>query len=52
MAKTEVTSVKFDLIVIGGGIFGSAVARDATLRGLKVILLVSRLITSHRAETE
>lgn len=39
MAKTEVTSVKFDLIVIGGGIFGSAVARDATLRGLKVILL-------------
>ena len=30
---------KFDLLVIGGGITGAAVARDATLRGLKVALV-------------
>ena len=29
----------FDLIVIGGGINGSAVARDASMRGLSVLLL-------------
>lgn len=29
---------EFDLIVIGGGINGAAIARDATIRGLKVIL--------------
>lgn len=28
----------FDLIVIGGGIIGAGIARDATLRGLKVAL--------------
>jgi glycerol-3-phosphate dehydrogenase len=30
---------KYDLIVIGGGINGAGVARDAALRGLKTILL-------------
>ena len=30
---------KFDVIVIGGGATGAGVARDATLRGLKVALL-------------
>jgi glycerol-3-phosphate dehydrogenase len=30
---------KFDLAVVGGGITGAAVARDATVRGLKVALL-------------
>src|SRR5689334_14361135 len=29
----------YDLLVIGGGIQGAAVARDAALRGLRVILL-------------
>ena len=29
----------FDLAIIGGGITGSAIARDATLRGLKVALV-------------
>jgi glycerol-3-phosphate dehydrogenase len=29
----------FDIAVVGGGVTGAAVARDATLRGLKVILL-------------
>jgi glycerol-3-phosphate dehydrogenase len=30
---------KFDLAVVGGGITGAAIARDATVRGLKVALL-------------
>ncbi len=30
---------RFDLIIIGGGINGAAIARDATLRGLSVLLL-------------
>lgn len=30
---------RFDLVIIGGGITGAAVARDASLRGLKVLLL-------------
>jgi glycerol-3-phosphate dehydrogenase len=30
---------KFDLAIIGGGINGAGIARDASLRGLKVILL-------------
>ena len=29
----------FDLLVIGGGIFGAGVARDAALRGLRVALV-------------
>lgn len=29
----------YDLVVIGGGINGAAIARDASLRGLKVVLL-------------
>ena len=29
----------FDLIVIGAGINGAGIARDATMRGLKVLLL-------------
>src|ERR1041384_3642117 len=29
----------FDLLVIGGGIFGAGVARDAALRGLRVALI-------------
>ena len=29
----------FDLLVVGGGIFGAAVARDAALRGLRVALV-------------
>ena len=32
----------FDLIVIGGGITGAGVARDATLRGLSTLLLEKR----------
>src|SRR4051794_40717011 len=32
----------FDLLVIGGGITGAAVARDATSRGLKVAVVEKR----------
>src|SRR5215208_7095793 len=34
----EFTRQSFDLIVVGGGIVGSGIARDAALRGLKVAL--------------
>ena len=33
---TELTSAPLDLLIIGGGIVGSGVARDAALRGLRV----------------
>ena len=33
------TGRRFDLLVIGGGIFGAGIARDAALRGLRVALV-------------
>lgn len=38
-APAELTGREVDLVVIGGGITGVAVARDAALRGLGVVLL-------------
>jgi len=35
----EMTRTVYDMAIIGGGIYGASVARDASLRGLKVILL-------------
>jgi glycerol-3-phosphate dehydrogenase len=35
----ETTGKTFDLIVVGGGIVGANVARDASIRGLKTLLL-------------
>jgi len=35
----KMQSQKFDLLIIGGGITGAAVARDAVMRGLKVALV-------------
>ncbi len=35
----ELDGHRFDIVVIGGGITGAAVARDAALRGLSVIVL-------------
>ena len=35
----DIAGKTFDLIVIGGGIIGAGVARDASLRGLKTLLL-------------
>lgn len=37
-ARPLARSVAYDLVVIGGGILGTGVARDAALRGLKVAL--------------
>jgi len=37
--SVERTSAQFDVIVVGGGINGSAVARDAAMRGLTVLLI-------------
>src|SRR5215470_14831068 len=36
---TETDSQTFDLVIIGAGINGAGIARDASLRGLKVLLL-------------
>ncbi len=38
-ALERLGSTRFDLLVIGGGITGAGVARDAALRGLKVALV-------------
>lgn len=35
----DATVTEFDLIVVGGGVTGTATARDAALRGLRVLLL-------------
>src|ERR1700682_4634690 len=35
----EFRGEKFDLLVIGGGITGCGVARDAAMRGLKIALI-------------
>ena len=36
---SQLVGRQFDLLIIGGGITGAAVARDAALRGLRVVLL-------------
>ena len=36
--KNEVSKNSFDLAIIGGGIAGAGIARDAALRGLKTVL--------------
>src|SRR3954453_11011306 len=42
----ELAAVHFDLIVIGAGINGAAIARDAAMRGLRVALLDKNDISS------
>src|ERR1051325_8059097 len=37
--SAEIEDASFDLIVIGAGINGAGIARDAAMRGLKVLLL-------------
>ncbi|MBI2608975.1 MAG: glycerol-3-phosphate dehydrogenase/oxidase [Deltaproteobacteria bacterium] len=39
MNLSKLTSTEFDLLIIGGGITGCGIARDAALRGLKVALI-------------
>src|SRR5436305_14497691 len=36
---TDIASTPFDLIIVGAGINGCGIARDAALRGLRVLLL-------------
>src|SRR5262245_57086316 len=36
---TELRDTLFDLLIIGGGINGAGIARDASLRGFKVCLI-------------
>ncbi|MDE1986115.1 MAG: FAD-dependent oxidoreductase, partial [Alphaproteobacteria bacterium] len=38
-ALTRLSDEAFDLLVVGGGITGACIARDAALRGLKVALI-------------
>jgi len=38
-AKADLEGQQFDLIIVGGGINGTGIARDAALRGLRVLLL-------------
>jgi glycerol-3-phosphate dehydrogenase len=43
----ELTSGRFDLLVIGGGINGTGIARDAAGRGLRVLLAEQDDLASH-----
>ncbi len=36
---TEIKGKSFDLIIVGGGIIGANIARDAAMRGLKTLIL-------------
>jgi len=38
----ELESKVFDILVIGGGITGAGIARDAAMRGLSVALIEAR----------
>jgi glycerol-3-phosphate dehydrogenase len=38
-AETRISETTFDVIIIGAGINGAGIARDAAMRGLKVLLL-------------
>lgn len=38
----EIDGASFDVVVIGGGVTGAGVARDAAMRGLKTLLLEAR----------
>ena len=38
-ALTRLSDETFDLLIVGGGITGACIARDAALRGLKVALI-------------
>ncbi|HUQ30811.1 MAG TPA: FAD-dependent oxidoreductase, partial [Pyrinomonadaceae bacterium] len=39
ISPSEIENRRFDVIVIGAGVNGAGIARDAALRGLKVLLL-------------
>ena len=42
LALASLATTRFDLLVVGGGITGAGVARDAALRGLRVALVEAR----------
>jgi glycerol-3-phosphate dehydrogenase len=46
VARTSMTDTIYDLAVIGGGINGAGIARDAAGRGAKVLLLEARDLAS------
>ena len=42
MTRSEHATIECDLLVLGAGIQGAAIARDAALRGLAVVLVEAR----------
>ncbi|MEC5385330.1 glycerol-3-phosphate dehydrogenase [Uliginosibacterium sp. H3] len=44
---TDLSSTLFDLVVVGGGINGAGIARDAAGRGLKVLLVEREDLAQH-----
>lgn len=49
--KTSTTETEFDLVVIGGGINGAGIARDAAGRGLSVLLCEKDDIAQHTSSS-
>ena len=46
----DISSYPFDVIVIGAGINGAGIARDAAMRGLRVLLLDKEDISSGKTQ--
>lgn len=39
MATSDIYSIEYDVIIVGGGVTGAGTARDCAMRGLKVLLV-------------
>ena len=51
LAQAEHSMTSYDLVIIGGGINGTAIARDASGRGLSVLLCEKDDLASHTSSS-
>ncbi|MEE9346963.1 MAG: glycerol-3-phosphate dehydrogenase [Robiginitomaculum sp.] len=51
MSKTDFSGASYDLLIVGGGINGAAIARDAAGRGLSVLLCEKDDLANHTSSS-